>query len=104
MIDVPGVLLNSLWILALAMLLTLLSWSSWQARREGVRFRNVWARAHIQRLLAVSLALFCGSLAALSERVWERGLWALLTAAWLVQLALPWVTRRRRARDDVSHE
>jgi len=98
MIDLFGVLTNSLWILALAALLALLSWSSWQAQCEGVRFRVVWARPAIQNWVAGSLMLFCISMAALSDRVWERWLWALLALAWLVQPLHGLWMRKRQAR------
>lgn len=98
MIDVQGLLFNSLWIAALATLLALLSWNSWQAQREGVRFRDVWARRVSQRWLTLSLVLFCTGLAALSERWWERLLWALLALLEFLPPFVGWVSSKRSSK------
>lgn len=90
MIDVWSVAINSLWIASLATLLTLCSWGIWQARREALRFREVWARPAAQRFVSISLVLFGASLAALSVRWWERLLWAALALYWAAQLVVAW--------------
>ncbi|OQA22845.1 MAG: hypothetical protein BWY63_00603 [Chloroflexi bacterium ADurb.Bin360] len=103
MIDVQGIFFNSLWILALAILLALLSWTSWQAEREGVRFRVVWARPGLRRLVTLSLVLFCAGMVAISGRWWERLLWVLLA---LFQLLPPFLARlssRNPTKNDSPH-
>ena len=88
MIDVWGVAANSLWVLGLSTLLAALSWASWAAGEEKVRFRAVLARPGMQRVLDLGLFLFCAGLAATGRAWWERALWGLLAAAWVVQAVL----------------
>jgi hypothetical protein len=92
MIDVWGVAANSLWILGLSVLLATLSWASWAASEEKVRFRVALARPGIQQALNLGLFLFCAGLAATGRAWWERVLWGLLAAAWVVQA---WLAGRR---------
>lgn len=92
MIDVWGILANSLWILGLAVLLAALSWAHWAASVEKVRFRAVLGRPRVQRVLNLGLALFCAGLAVTGRVWWERVLWGLLAAVWAVQA---WMTDRR---------
>jgi len=94
MIDVWGVLANSLWVLGLSTVLAVLSWAHWAASREEARFRVVLGWAGHQMALDLGLALFCSGLAATSRRWWERALWGLLAVAWVVQAVL---SGRRRA-------
>lgn len=102
MIDIQGLFFNSLWVLALAALLALLSWNSWQAQREGVRFRDVWARPTSQRWLTLSLVLFCVSLAALSERWWERLLWGLLALVEVLPLLIARLSSKHPAKTNTA--
>ncbi|MBN1921632.1 MAG: hypothetical protein JW892_10335 [Anaerolineae bacterium] len=104
MIDVQGLFFNSLWIVALAILLALLSWNSWQAQREGVRFRDVWAHPMSQRWFTLSLVLFCAALAALSERWWERLLWVLLALAEFLPPFVGWVSARLPSHNDTVQD
>ncbi len=99
MIDWTGLFFNGLWILALAILLALWSWTSWQARQEGVRFRVVWAHPVLQRFVVASLTLFCVSMAALSELWWERLLWCSIAVICLVQPLTAWWLRGRAVQD-----
>jgi O-antigen/teichoic acid export membrane protein len=95
-IDTWGVLANSLWILGLAVLLAVLSWARWVASMEGNRLRVVLKRPHTQQALDVGLFLFCAGLAATGRTWWERVLWGLLSAAWVVQVWLARASARRR--------
>ncbi len=92
MIDVWSLVANSLWILGLAVLLTVLSRACWIASTEGNRLRAVLRRPWAQLVSALGLALFCAGLAATARTWWERGLWGLLAIAWLVQA---WLAGRR---------
>lgn len=92
MIDVWGVVANGLWVLGLSVLLAALSWASWAASEEKVRFRAALARTGIQQALNLGLFLFCAGLAATGRTWWERVLWGLLAAAWVAQA---WMTGRR---------
>lgn len=85
LIDVWGVIANSLWILGLAALLATLSWAHWVASTEKTRLRTILRRPPIRRILDLGLVLFCAGLAATSRTWWERALWGLLAAAWTVQ-------------------
>lgn len=85
MIDVWGVVANSLWILGLAVLLAALSWANWAASVKKVRFRTALTRPGVQRALNLGLFLFCAGLAATGRAWWERVLWGLLAVAWVVQ-------------------
>jgi len=87
MIDVWGVLANSLWILGLAILLAALSWAHWVANTKKVRLRAVLGRPWAQRVLTLGLILLCAGLAATGRTWWERALWALLAVAWGVSAA-----------------
>jgi hypothetical protein len=96
MINYWNLAANSLWILGLAILLAALSWASWTARTEQVRFRAALSRAGLQQTIDLGLALFCAGLAATSDTWWEQLLWGLLVLAWLTQALL---ARRRAASE-----
>ena len=87
MIDVKAVIGGSLWVLGLAIILATLSWADWEAKSSRIRFREVLSRSHIQRAIDFGLALFCSGLAVASSRLWERVIWCLLAATWLLLLA-----------------
>lgn len=93
MIDVWGVVANSFWILGLAVILAALSWTSWAASVDKVRFRAAAARPGVQRALNVGLCLFCVGLAATGRRWWEWALWGLLAAAFAAQA---WLAGREK--------
>ncbi len=88
MIDLWGVLGNSLWILGLAILLAALSWAYWAASTTNVRFRVILTRRSAQQVLALGLVLLCAGLAATSKPRWQQALWLLLTLAWVVRASL----------------
>jgi hypothetical protein len=94
-IDVWGLLANSLWILGLALLLAVLSWSHWIASTEATRLRLVLDRPRVQMALYIGLALFSAGLAGTAQPWWERVLWLVLTVWWLISARLAW--RRRGA-------
>lgn len=88
MIDVWAVAANTLWILGLSLLLAVVSWAYWRALEEGAAMRSVLARPTLRRGVDLALLLFCAGLAATSGRMWERMVWGLLTAVWVVQAGL----------------
>ena len=96
MIDIWEVIANSLWIVGLAVLLAVLSWARWIAHTEQSRLRSMLKQPSIQIALDVGLVLFCAGLAATGRAWWERVLWGLLAAAWLVQAWLAWTNARKR--------
>jgi hypothetical protein len=100
-IDIWGVIANSLWILGLAVLLAVLSWVHWVASTEKNRLRVVLQRAPIQIALEVGLFLFCAGLATTERTWWERTLWGLLAAAWMFQAwATGWKKRYADKNDN----
>ena len=102
MIDVWGVVANSLWVLGLSVLLAALSWSSWAASEEKVRFRAVLRRPGIQRVIDAGLLLFCAGLAATARTWWERILWGTLAVAWGVNAWLARANARKRKPNEES--
>ncbi len=87
MIDLRMVASGALWILGLAVILAALSWGNWEAKVSRSRLREALARPHLQCTISAGLALFCVGLALGANRWWERALWAVLGAFWLVQMA-----------------
>jgi hypothetical protein len=102
-IDIWGVVANSLWILGLAVLLAAFSWARWVASTEGNRLRVVLKQPRTRQTLNLGLFLFCAGLAATSRAWWERILWGLLAAAWVFQA---WTVRTsvRRAKNHKAKE
>jgi hypothetical protein len=101
-IDIWEVIANSLWILGLAVLLAVLSWARWVAHTEQSRLRAVLKQPSIQTALDLGLFLFCAGLAATGRTWWERALWGLLAAAWVVQAWLAWANARKRKPSEES--
>lgn len=101
MIDIRGVVANSLWILGLAVLLAVVSWARWIAQTEQSQLRIVLKRPSTQIALDVGLSFFCAGLAATGRTWWERILWGLLAAAWVVQV---WLARANARKQKPSDE
>lgn len=93
MIDIWGVVANSLWILGLAVLLAALSWAHWAANVERIRFRVVLSRPGLRQVMNLGLILLCAGLVVAGRAWWERVLWGLLGIAWVVQA---WLVRGKR--------
>jgi hypothetical protein len=89
-IDIWGVIANSLWVLGLAVLLATLSWARWVAGTEESRFSDRLKQPQTRQALNLGLFLFCAGLAMTGRAWWERVLWGLLAAAWLSQV---WTAR-----------
>ncbi|HDD24191.1 MAG TPA: hypothetical protein ENF52_02005 [Chloroflexi bacterium] len=89
MIDWVGVAFNALWVLGAALILAALSFFRYDALQRGERLRTRLAAPDCQAWLSAGMALISVSLALLSHRWWERGLWALLALlnAWQVWVA-----------------
>jgi hypothetical protein len=81
-----SVLVNTLWILGLALLLADLSFFSWLARQEGSSLRRQFNRAQFLKFFWLGLLLFALGLAGTSDRLWEVALWFLLALLCLVRL------------------
>lgn len=88
MIDWPNLFWNSLWILACALGLTVLSATGWEASRRKTAFRRLLSARRPQALLNLAGLLFCAGLAGASSAYWEKAVWALLGLAFIVQSLL----------------
>ena len=96
LIDWPSLACNALWILGLSIVLSTWSYVSWLAARRRVR---VWRALEWPAFVvpaSAGLALFAISLAWGAARAWERILWIVLAAAFLVQVAQSWREARRQ--------
>jgi hypothetical protein len=85
MIDVWNVLANGLWILGLAILLATASWAHWIAGLCGTRLCTVLGRPPTWRTLSLGILLFCAGMAGTGRTWWERAVWVVLAATWVVQ-------------------
>jgi len=101
MIDIWGVLANSLWILGVATILATFSWAHWVAQEKGHRLRTVIDHPRIQQVLNGGGFLFCAGLAFTSHTWWKSILWGLLTAAWAVRA---WLTRINARKTNVHRQ
>ena len=86
---------NSLWILALSLLLAILSYSRWEARQRGERLEDRLDRPQRIILLNIAGSLFCLGLAATSHRWWEIVVWLLLFTLFLIQI---WYLLKKQGR------
>ena len=95
MINWYNLFANGLWIIALALLLAILSYSRWEARQRGERLED--RLDHSQRIIALNIAgsLFCLGLAATSHRWWEIVVWLLLFTLFLIQI---WYLLKKQGR------
>ena len=86
MINWYNLFANGLWIIALALLLAILSYSRWEAKQRGERLAD--RLDHSQRIIPLNIAgsLFCLGLAATSHRWWEIVVWLLLFTLFLIQI------------------
>ncbi len=88
MIDWANLLFNTFWIVALALALAIVSWSSWQASVNKTGLRSELNRAGPQRGLYLAGFLFSLGLALTSSIVYEQVIWFLFATYFLVQLVL----------------
>ena len=86
MIDWQNVFFNALWITALALTLSILSWSLWQAQEAGLPMSKALSGRFQRRALDFSGVLFCAGLAGTTVELWQRLLWVVLALAFGVVL------------------
>jgi hypothetical protein len=98
MIDWPGLVANSAWIVGLALLLAAFSLAYYRAGEEGVSLRHALGDLGVQRVVNAGLALFCVGLLATSHAWWEQVAWGLLALFFWVR-ALMAAQRRRTATE-----
>jgi len=95
MIDWLNLLYNTSWILAMAIALAIVSWASWKASVQKTGFRQEILRSAPQQGLHFSGFLFSLGLALTSDVGYEKVLWFLFAAYFLVQTALPVFKKRQ---------
>ena len=88
MIDWPHLFFNALWILALAILLAVFSYASWQASLQQAGWREQLSTPGAIILLNLSGLLFCAGLAGSAGPPWQTVIWALLAVFFAVGLLL----------------
>ena len=88
MIDWLNLLSNTLWILALAAALAVVSTASWRAALEKTRTRTVLARKNIQLALLGCLVVFALGVTLSVPSTLEKLAWGALTLLALVQVGI----------------
>lgn len=79
---------NTIWILALAWLLAVLSMSIWSARENDRKLSAELDRPNRQMQLNLGGMLFCVGLALVSEELWQMIILIALGVLFLIQLVL----------------
>jgi hypothetical protein len=88
MIDWPNLFANTLWILALAAALAVVSTASWRASLEKTRTRTVLTRKNMQLSLLGCLVLFALGVTLSVPSTLEKLAWGALTLLTLVQFGI----------------
>jgi hypothetical protein len=89
-IDWRSLLANSAWVLGCALLLAILSYTSWLAWLNGEKFSLQLKKPVVRSSFAWSFALVCIGLAGTSHTWWEIALWLLLAFFMLVEGVIYW--------------
>ena len=93
--DIYNLLAHMLWITALALATSALSYARWEAI---VQQQKYWMAIKTGRwLITLSLAglLFCSGRAALAEGFWMRAVWLVLVVAFATLATMLWINRER---------
>jgi hypothetical protein len=83
LIDWRLVGLSALWIVGLAVVLSVLGFADYHAHAERRRFLATLGRPAYRLATNIGLLLFCLGLFGLSASWWERVIWAILALAFL---------------------
>lgn len=94
MIDWFSLLVNSFWIIGLALALASLSYASWQASLNRQKTWNIIKEPGYLTSFSIAALLFCAGLAGTSDTTWETVLWAILGVLFLIQLIMIVVQRK----------
>lgn len=78
MLDVWGVISNSLWVVGLAILLATWSWARYAAYQAGVKPKAVLDQSRYAVALDTGLLLFVIGMASTEGRWWAQVLWGVL--------------------------
>jgi multisubunit Na+/H+ antiporter MnhB subunit len=99
-IDWAGLASNALWVVGAAIILAALSFSYYEAQRQGERLRVHLQAPRFQTWLSLGLFLICLGLALLGPRWWERVVWGLLCGLSAWQLWTAWQEGRRGGQEN----
>lgn len=88
MVDWLNLIFNALWIFALSLALTVLSYTHWQGGALKIGWRAALQQPAAQHGLNVAGALFCLGLLGTSPNVWEKVLWGVLMLGFVGQSAV----------------
>lgn len=94
MIDWFSVLVNSLWIIGLALALSTVSYASWQASLIRQKTWNKFKEPGYLACFSIAAVLFCAGLAGTADTLWETILWAVLGLLFLLQLIISILQRK----------
>ncbi len=86
MIDWLNLLYNSIWIIAMALALAVVSIAYFQSQQRGEKIMALLIKPKNSLPLNVSGVLFCLGMALTADRWWEIGLWILLLGLFCYQI------------------
>lgn len=90
------VIINALWILGCAVILTVFSYAGWLASLRRVRRRDVLDGTGFQTFLCAGMILICLGILFTSRSWWEYVLWGLVAALSARQGYLAWQGERKQ--------
>ena len=96
MIDWFNLIANLLWIIALALTLSVVSIARWEAIEKGQKLRDALNTNRWLVTLNTAGITFCGGMAALSDALWEQVVWLLLLVLFCLQTGV-WLLSGRKA-------
>lgn len=86
-INWPSIIINSFWIIGLAILLAAFSYHYWLAHEENRRLRDQLNQPTFQQLYWLSFVLVGIGLAGTSQKTWEMIIWMIFTLLSVVNTA-----------------
>ncbi len=93
MIDWPYVGWSALWILGLSVELSVISIAYYRSSEQSLKLRQVLGERGFRTSLDLGMVFFCLGLCGLAAAWWQRGLWGLLCAGFIVNL---WLDSRKK--------
>ncbi len=96
MINWWGLASNSIWIIALALFLAVVSIAYYQSQQRGERIKTLLIKPKYTFPLNVSGLLFCLGMALTADRWWEILLWIVLMGLFSYQV---WMVNKDRGQE-----
>jgi hypothetical protein len=96
MIDWFNLLMNACWIFGCSLALASFSFASWEASQQRKSFKKILIQPNIQIFVNIGGFLFTIGLAGLTEINWQRILWSILAAGFLIQVTIETIAKRNR--------